>query len=289
MHEARCPLCGGAEGGTLLDEKGYHLLACGACGLLFIDPYPAGSEDVHRKVQDEAFEEVAPIDVEDFYRGECWYYAIHDEIPAACDKARSVLDVGCGTGRLLELLGERNPAIRRVGVELSASRARSARLHAACDVHQVPVERFNSDQPFEAITLINVLSHFPDFDALFGSLLALLAPGGRLILKVGELSPGVRKTDLAEWGIPEHMHFLGLSTMKHVARRFALRIVSHVRRPLSAELYSRKRWLQPGPSPLKNLAKGLAARTPLALPALARLYDLRHGRRVFSSLFVLTT
>ncbi|UCH95916.1 MAG: class I SAM-dependent methyltransferase, partial [Candidatus Aminicenantes bacterium] len=201
----------------------------------------------------------------------------------------SVLDIGCGTGRLLELLGQKGNLLR-VGIELNIERASFARKTAQCDIYQIPVEKFirHQNREFDIITLMNVLSHIPSFDRLFDAIHSLLADHGKLILKVGECTRNVKKDAYHDWGIPDHLHFLGMNTLAFICREYGFKILRHERLPLSEELFSKDRWETPGRSPIRNIIKQVVAATPLALPLLKKIYDLRSGQAVYSSFVVLT-
>lgn len=101
-----------------------------------------------------------------------------------------VLDAGCGTGRLTELLAERLPGGRVVAVDRSINMVREA--HAllthgprqsdavAADLVALPFEPC-FDVVFSTATLHWVLDH----DTLFANLHAVLVPGGRLHAQCG--------------------------------------------------------------------------------------------------------
>ncbi|HEY3377238.1 MAG TPA: class I SAM-dependent methyltransferase [Armatimonadota bacterium] len=284
-----CPLCQTACHDKRFTERQHDLLVCHDCGLLFIHPYP---EDVaHRQeaVREYDFAEYSAVTAATHYRSEVIFYqGYYPLIAAECAQARSFLDVGCGTGHLLELLGETYPQLHREGIELNRGRAAVARQHADCTIHEVPVESFRSKRSYDVITLINVLSHIPSFDRLFTALQGLLSPQGKLIIKIGEVSAQAEKNDLFDWGMPDHLHFCGFNTMEYLCQRYDFRIATHQRVPYSLEFFAPTRWRSPGTNAVRNVAKTLVSSLPFVLPALAKLYDMKHGGKIFSSFIVLT-
>jgi SAM-dependent methyltransferase len=283
-----CPLCQSSEHHRRFSDSGYDVLACEQCDLLFIHPYPASEEDQHRRVATYDFDDLVLPDPDRHYRIEIRFYQHYwPLIEQDFEGADSVLDVGCGCGRLLELLGS-HPGLFRAGIELNGPRAAMARRVAGCPIHEVPVEEFAGDTRFDVITLVNVLSHLPSFDSLFGAVRSLLTDRGKLILKVGEVAPDVRKNDLFDWDIPDHLHFLGLRTIDHICRKYRFTIVRHRRVPHGQELFSQARWKTPGRSRFRNLIKTVVVHIPFALPLLAKAYELRHDQRIHSSLIVLS-
>ena len=281
-----CPLCRSEEHRTCFALERWHLLRCGQCGLFHVDPYPATDAAAHDPVRETGDQtDGMPPERQRLY--DVQFYKQHFAfIDRQCRTATSVLDVGCGTGQLLELLGK-YPGMKRVGIELNPRRATYAADATGCEIHQVPVERFDAAGPFDVITMINVLSHIRSFDDLFNSLGRLLTEGGKLILKTGELHADVGPGDVRDWGMGEHFHFQGIGTMDHLCRRYGFDLIGHQRIPHSREIFSRESFHTPGSTPARRIVKRIISRTPLALRTLAMLYDLRHGRRVFSSFFVL--
>jgi trans-aconitate 2-methyltransferase len=118
-----------------------------------------------------------------------WGQAVLDRLTLA--GGETVLDVGCGTGRLTALLLDRLPQGRAVGIDLStamlatarkelpaAARPRAAFVHA--DAAALPIAG-RADAIFSTATFHWVLDH----PRLFRSLWRALRPGGRLVAQCG--------------------------------------------------------------------------------------------------------
>lgn len=287
MNSSVCPLCKSQDSQYCFSERGYKLQACNNCELFYIDPYP-NLEDVHGRVQTYNYDHLDILNPEHHYQASVQFQNRYfDLIAQELKGAKSILDIGCGTGHFLEKLGAAYPELYRAGIELNQERAAFAREKAGCDVFQVPVESFDPTASFDAITMLNVLSHIPDFDRLFGKLQTLLSPGGKLILKVGEMKKNVKEGDIFDWEIPDHLHFLGMNTIDYICKKFNFQILKQQRLPLSQEVFSAASFKAPGRSKVRNIVKKMLVSTPLALPTLAKLYDLRIGQRIYSSFIVL--
>jgi len=101
-----------------------------------------------------------------------------------------LLDVGCADGRKLAFILALCPAIENVvAIEPSAGLMEKARAifkdHGQVELHGVAVEDIDAigvePNSFDTITLLEVIEHVADQDALLKRLFAYLKPGGCLI------------------------------------------------------------------------------------------------------------
>lgn len=283
---AQCPLCGCGEASLAFRDNDCSLRRCGNCELFFVDPYPTRAQQHHR-VSSGCHSAIEILDCVRRYAGERFYYDRHfAPIGEECQGANSLLDVGCGTGHLLERLGYR-PNLYRSGIELNPEAAAFARRVARCEILQVPLEEFRATQPFDVITMINVFSHIPSFDAMFASVCAALRPAGKLILRTTEMSQEVNRWNQLHWGVPDDLHFLGLRTLEFVCAKYGFTVSRHIRTPYEDELFRASRWRQMGRDPIVNVIKRAGARLPGLRAALRRAYSACLGRRLFVSFIVL--
>ncbi|MFC1692918.1 class I SAM-dependent methyltransferase [Candidatus Latescibacterota bacterium] len=283
-----CPLCKSEDNEECFSERGYKVLVCNNCDLFFINPYPTDGDHIHERVSGYTCDEIEILDPANHYHAEIQTYKrLFPIIAAECESARTILDVGCGTGHLLERLSI-YPELYKIGIELNSKRAEIARKVSNCEIFQVPVEEFTSEKKFDVITMINVLSHIPSFDSLFYSIRSLISENGKLVIKVGEMKKDVKKRDIFDWGIPDHLHFLGLKTVDFISRKYGFNVIKHSRMPLSDELFSSYTWKSPGRSAFRNVIKDIVVHIPYALKVLARYYDLTHRKRIYSSFIVLS-
>lgn len=118
-----------------------------------------------------------------------WYLLGRDRLidGLAPPPGGSVLEIACGTGRNLDLIGRRHASVRLYGLDISAQMLasaqaklrRRARLARADACAFDPVTLF--DEPgFDRVVLSYSLSMIPDWRGALGAALAAVAPGGEL-------------------------------------------------------------------------------------------------------------
>ncbi len=126
--------------------------------------------------------------------------------PAEGTPAPRVLDVGCGTGFLLEKLA--GLGFTGIGIDLSPesvehSRARLARIGAADRLSAVVGSAYEPPEgPYDLVTLTDVLEHLEEPRACLAAVRERLAPGGLVVISTPNRHslPGARRW-LSEHGL----------------------------------------------------------------------------------------
>jgi trans-aconitate 2-methyltransferase len=115
--------------------------------------------------------------------------AVLDRLPL--EGHETVLDAGCGSGRVTEQLAERLPQGHVIALDASSAMIDQARQRldrfgervsfVVADLGRpLPI-----DGPVDAILSTATFHWVPDHDALFRNLAAVLRPGGRLVAQCG--------------------------------------------------------------------------------------------------------
>jgi trans-aconitate 2-methyltransferase len=115
-----------------------------------------------------------------------WAERVLERLPLRGDE--TVLDAGCGTGRVTQLLLDRLPHGSVVAVDSAPSmveHARAALDHARSTVLHSDLVELELDEPVDAAFSNAVFHWIGDHDALFARLHAALVPGARLVAQCG--------------------------------------------------------------------------------------------------------
>jgi ubiquinone/menaquinone biosynthesis C-methylase UbiE len=118
-----------------------------------------------------------------------FYQTIHKRLLSYVDlpEGSNVLDIGCGTGRLLERLATQFPDLRGTGLDLSAQMLRLARRNKRHRPRLIYIEGKAdclpfSDRQFNAVFNTISFLHYPEPQQVLDEVARVLSPGGRFYL-----------------------------------------------------------------------------------------------------------
>ena len=173
-----CRICGSRLFSNYLLGRGYQIVQCLECGLLYINPQPTDRE---------LRQFYAAFDLDSTWRGdgeERFDRAMRDFV-LQFRRSGSVLDVGSSRGNFL--IAMRAAGFSVFGVEPSPKNSEFARSTNGIDCYTGTVEEFlaaPTRRDFDVITVLNVIEHVPDPKQVLIGLRQLLVEGGLLILAV---------------------------------------------------------------------------------------------------------
>lgn len=162
---------------------------CQHCGMeeICIDGFTAYAPDMAYRgggFRPEAYETLAKLESENF-----WFRGRNNIIEWACmryiPELRSIMEIGCGTGYVLECLSKIYPSASVLGTEVFieglpyASRRVPEAKFAQMDACRIPFK-----DEFHLIGAFDVIEHIKDDESVLAEVFAALKPDGVLILTV---------------------------------------------------------------------------------------------------------
>jgi len=137
---------------------------------------------------------------------------------------RSVLEIGCGLGHFLALC--RDAGARVQGVELDGLYADYAEREHGLPIIRKHIEHVQFEHPFDVIAMFHVVEHLEDPVALLAEARRLLAPDGRLLIEVPNLT-GPWRVPPAEFFRVEHLFNFTFETLSQMLRRAGFAVEAH--------------------------------------------------------------
>jgi ubiquinone/menaquinone biosynthesis C-methylase UbiE len=160
------------------------------------------------------------------------YRAVHERLLAAIHlpERANVLDLGCGTGRLLDRLAASQPDLRGIGLDFSEVMLRQARRTSRHRTQLIFVSgavaplRF-ADEQFDAVFSTFSFMHYPEPESAIAEIRRVLRPGGRFywVEATSGESTGVRYVAATPGGLRLHSP----AAREALGERVGLRLVEH--------------------------------------------------------------
>lgn len=219
---AKCPLCGGACADPLFAKAGIPYHACPACSFVFSRPERNANFETAFEDYGPAYGRYlagSPEDARNFEALIAWV-ARHRAIRGA-----RVLDVGCGSGKLVRHLRQRS--IEAFGLE-PAQAIHGRFLAGEPHFFAQTVEEFARARPlgeFEVAFACDVIEHVERPDLFLDALARLLVPGGLLVVSTPDVASWLARLCGRRWHYfnEYHLSYLSRRTLARIAARCGLR------------------------------------------------------------------
>ena len=238
----RCALCGADKPSLLSVRRGYPVVKCRRCGLVYLRERPAESA-LSRLYADEYYN--AQDDVG--YRGYLETYNRYQDVfhrlfsrrdrdLRSHSRGNRLLEVGCAYGTLLAYLRDRDWEV--TGVEISPLSSETARRELKLDVRTGQIEDAGfADESFDVVLMLDVLEHLHRPFETLSEVSRILAPGGTLVVQcpyelyhweeVAEAVLRGRKSGTIEPdSIPAHLYFFVPRTLDAFLSKGRFRITA---------------------------------------------------------------
>jgi SAM-dependent methyltransferase len=222
--DVACRLCGARDERLAKVERGFRVVRCARCGLLYVNPRPS-ADALRRDYQDYLPEDGPGIEAWRAMMEPC--EAAAAGLLAARARPGALLDVGCGYGFFVARMRARGWDAR--GIEPSARAAAWARGRLGLDVRAALLE----DEPFppesfDAVTAFYVIEHVSDPLDFVARCRALLRPGGILLLRYPHSGPVARLAPRADvYDAPFHLSAFAPETIARLLERAGFAAIEH--------------------------------------------------------------
>lgn len=162
---------------------------CPACGFepasaLGFTAFAEGVPAADIAFDPSRFEALARVETAHFWfasRAELIAWALRRHFPAA----RTLLEIGCGTGRVLAAIARRTAIARLTGSEAHVAGLRiAARAAPAAELLQMDARRIPYRDEFDVVAAFDVIEHIEDDATVLREMFAACRPGGGIMLTV---------------------------------------------------------------------------------------------------------
>ena len=204
----------------------FHIVECKSCKFKFTNPRPK-EETIGKYYQSKDYISHTSSKKGVFnrvYQG-VRKYQFHKKLSIINDlikkDAKSLLDVGCGTGEFVSFCNKKNWISK--GVETDKKARNFAIKNNGCNVDDSLSTAIMNNERFDVITLWHVLEHVYDLDGYLRKLKSLLKEGGYLILGL----PNHRSYDAKYFGqswfaydLPIHVSHFSKSDIETIVKKY---------------------------------------------------------------------
>lgn len=223
-----CPVCSGTVTKNRYRIKGFTIVRCPACSLVFVNPriddnelYSIYTTQYFRNEDNgyEDYELTAHLRIKTFQK---WY----DEIKPFLKTTEGLaLDIGCAAGYFLDVLKENGWEAE--GIELEEEMLESIRKKGY-PVYNTPLEFFNEKKKYTLITLFDVMEHLPNLHLNLEKLANILDNNGTIALVTPDFNSRQRKIFGKRWfqfKPKEHIQYFTKETLQKAVVSHGLSII----------------------------------------------------------------
>ncbi|OGR67267.1 MAG: hypothetical protein A2081_01340 [Elusimicrobia bacterium GWC2_61_19] len=227
-QNVNCAVCGSGESAEKYLVNGFRIVRCRDCGLLYVNPRLEPGEIASIYVSDAYYRSPDPMTC-----GYGDYLADEKNIKATFRRKMAgfereaggqkgrLLDVGCASGFFIETA--RESGWDASGVELSPLASAAARDRAGLNVFTGALaDAALPDGHFDAVTMWDVLEHFPDPRADLRQAFRILKPGGLLVIQTPNAASAIARLTGGRWACmqrpAEHLYFFSPATLGRLLR-----------------------------------------------------------------------
>lgn len=219
----RCPACDQDHYDFFMEKDGFALQSCRGCGLIFVNPRPTEAVQMDFFSRSRAMSLYSEmVEMTKTARVPLIFIPLVELIlDRYGTEKRNLLEVGCGSGLLLEVLTSKNLGWSLKGVEPS-ERAVEICRKKGLDVFHGCLEQLDDENEYDLIIFWAVFDHFFDPFSVVEKTYQLLKPGGSIIIgniNIDGFDSMVLSRDNTAFAPPERQNFYGITSMQSMLER----------------------------------------------------------------------
>jgi SAM-dependent methyltransferase len=224
-----CALCGG--GGfkpRFACREGFSYVSCRRCGLVQMNPQPVpaaiaeryGREHGEEYLGYETANEGAFLNLQKYSLEDAGFFELEKTLlHRKLGKVGKILDVGCATGALLEMLTARG--WKAQGVEISKPQAEYCRKRGL-EVFCMPLEEGHfPDESFDVVLASHLIEHLNRPSDFVREVYRILKKGGRFFVTTPDIAGFQARVFRGRWrsAIFDHLYLFSARTLKKMLGR----------------------------------------------------------------------
>jgi SAM-dependent methyltransferase len=233
LQTFRCQACpADRKTQACFEIDGYRIVDCQTCGHRFVEN-PISAQHVADVYSDAYFTDGAAAGYVDYLsegemlrkRGQTY-----GEIINRHTQPGHMLDVGAAAGFLLK--GFMDQGWQGQGVEPNGTMARYGNEQLGVKIAHSPVEAFRSEQPFDLVSMIQVIPHFWNLTEGLQVLSDLTKPGGYWLIETWNKDSKMAKLFGKSWheySPPSVLHWFTPDSLQSFARQYGFEKVAQGR------------------------------------------------------------
>jgi len=150
----------------------------------------------------DTVQEFATKSVDDFFASETHH------IKKIIHNISSVLDVGCASGKFIDLLRDLGTDPEYVGIDITASNIESAKhIYPSASFHHINALDYTSEKTFDLVNATGVCQHEPAYEKLIEKMVALSHKYVLFDLKLAAIDDHIIDRSIASAGEDHKLYF----------------------------------------------------------------------------------
>ena len=233
-HIEKCPVCSSKELSAYITTKDYFftqeeftLSKCDNCNFVFTNPIPEEQEKYYETTNylshntsdngaiGKLYNKLRNINIKRKYKLVSSYIA-----------TGSILDIGCGTGELLNFFKENNWSV--TGVEPNDTARAFTKSNYKIEINEEDkLDQFEANS-FDVITMWHVLEHVPDLNKRIKQISNLLKKDGTIFIALPNLDSPDSKKYKKYWSaldVPRHLYHFTQNSFTELISKHNMKLI----------------------------------------------------------------